>query len=782
MVLRGATGRRAPRGRLRRPARSAAFIAALLALFGPAAAAEASGPPTIEEAWVSAVFTSTARLNAQINPNGLSTTYHLDYLPEALYDANAAEAKDPFAGALRSPPSSDAGVGAGTAAVKVGLQLSSLSADTRYRYRFVAKNSSAPTGVTSGALVFATPATPGGAFLPDNRGWEMVSPVDKNGGEVASPGALAAGGVLQAGGAGGAVTYASSASFGAGAQGAASASQYIGVRTNAGWTTQNITTPLYSGSYGTADEGVPYQLFSGDLAKALLLNGRHCRGEGTDCAVPNPPLPGTDAPAGYQNYYLREGAGYTALLGAANAGFLALEPADFELRLAGAAPDLRHAVLSTCAALTAGAVEVPPVGGCDPNEANLYEYSPGGGLTLINLLPAQTSSTPGAELAAQSGGISADGSRVYFDQGGSLYLREGSTTKLVDAGVVFQTASADGSVAYFTKGGDLHRFLATGAGSATPLTSSHDVQGVLGTSENGASVYYLTATGLFVWKSGTTSKVADGADASNYPPQTGTSRVSADGTRLLFVSTAPLTGYDNTDEVTKTPYSQVYLYDATGAGSLTCVSCNPTFARPVGPSSIPGATANGSVAGSIHAYKPRVLSADGRRVFFDSDDAIGLTDTNKAPDVYQWEAQGTGSCIRARGCVALISSGRSSEGALFLDASADGSDAFFLTDESLISSDPGAGDLYDARVGGGFPVSSPPPRCIGDACQPLPSEPVDPTLTTLLSGPGNPAVRYPAGPRRCKKSYVKRRGKCVRQKRKARGRKRAQRRHRGNAK
>ena len=76
----------------------------------------------------------------------------------------------------------------------------------------------------------------------------------------------------------------------------------------------------------------------------------------------------------------------------------------------------------------------------------------------------------------------------------------------------------------------------------------------------------------------------------------------------------------------------------------------------------------------------------------------------------------------------LISSGRSAGGASFVDASADGSDAFFLTDGSLVAADPGSVDLYDARVGGGFPIPPPPIACEGDACQALPPEPVDPTL------------------------------------------------------
>jgi hypothetical protein len=277
---------------------------------------------------------------------------------------------------------------------------------------------------------------------------------------------------------------------------------------------------------------------------------------------------------------------------------------------------------------------------------------------------------------------------------------------------------------------------------------------VLGASEGGDYAYFQDATGLKLWHSGATTQIAPGAavaDASDYPPATASARVSADGTKLIFVSSAySLTGYDNTDlaspalcgQPTGICDSQVYLYDAGGAGTLACLSCNPTGERPIGPSTIPGAISNGTAPGSTRAYKPRALSTDGRRVFFDSRDALGIADTNKATDAYQWEAQGEGSCTRAGGCVSLISSGRSAGGATFIDASADGSDAFFLTDGSLVSADPGSLDLYDARIGGGFPVPVPPIPCEGDACQVLPPQPLDPTLTTLLTGKGNPPVSY----------------------------------------
>jgi len=246
----------------------------------------------------------------------------------------------------------------------------------------------------------------------------------------------------------------------------------------------------------------------------------------------------------------------------------------------------------------------------------------------------------------------------------------------------------------------------------------------------------------------------------------GTARVFADGTKLLFVSEARLTGFDNTDLNTGKADSEAYLYDASAA-SLTCVSCNPTNERPIGAATIPGAIANGTAPGSTQAYKPRALSANGRRVFFDSADALAPTDTNSAtPDAYQWEAQGEGSCTRPGGCISLISSGRSAGGGTFIDASADGSDAFFITDDSLVGADPGSLDLYDARVGGGFGEPSPPIPCEGDACQVLPPEPLDPTLTTLLSGRGNPPVRYAnlnrtKKPKRCPQGSLKRKGHCA---------------------
>jgi hypothetical protein len=151
-----------------------------------------------------------------------------------------------------------------------------------------------------------------------------------------------------------------------------------------------------------------------------------------------------------------------------------------------------------------------------------------------------------------------------------------------------------------------------------------------------------------------------------------------------------------------------------------------------------------------------------------------LSDTNLDSDVYQWEAQGTGSCARPGGCISLISSGLANR-ASFVDASLDGADAFFLTDRSLVGVDPGSVDLYDARVGGGFPEPGEPSPCVGDACQVVPGPVEDPVLTTVLVGPGNPKEQYRsygAKAKKCPKGKKPKGGKCVKKggKRKGGGR------------
>ncbi|HET7590848.1 MAG TPA: hypothetical protein VFK14_11790 [Solirubrobacterales bacterium] len=651
--------------------------------------AAATSLPSVPEAWVTDVTATSAQLRATINPEGLSTTYRFEYLTEAAYEANRAAnpSGDGFEGAARVPSSGAAPVGSGTQPLAVSQHIASLTPLTAYRYRPVARSSA---GTTIGPEHVLRTQAPTNVSVPlDGRAWEMVSPVDKTGGGVGTPEAVFGGGDFQAGAAGGSFTFSSPSSFGE-AAGAPPASQYLSGRGGSGWTTANISAASEAGGYDEPLDGAPFRVFSADLSRAAMLNSSRCAVAGT-------------CPPGYS---LWQGGGFIAL------------PSSPGLHLEGASPDLGHLLFSA--------------------EGGLYEWS-GGGLETV-------SATPGARLAAPSGAISADGRRVYFSLGedGPLYLGgPGASAKPLpetSGGAAFQAASSDGSVAYYLVGSTLYRYQAAGASSQS-LGSG--VSGVLGISAGGSVAYFQAAEGLRRWQEGTTTTILAGDDAAlptDYPPASATARLSADGAHLAFLSAAEVPPFDNVDADSGQPDTELYLYGTPpggGAPRLACASCNPTGERPKGSASIPGAEVNGSTA----AYRPRALAGSGNRVFFDTADRLVIGDSDNRPDVYEWEAEGEGSCAEPGGCVGLVSGGRSS-GGRFVDASAEGTDVFFTTEESLVGFDPGAIDVYDYRAGGGFPEPSPPFACVGDACQPLPSAPEDPSPGTLVPHSGNPAPRY----------------------------------------
>jgi len=128
-------------------------------------------------------------------------------------------------------------------------------------------------------------------------------------------------------------------------------------------------------------------------------------------------------------------------------------------------------------------------------------------------------------------------------------------------------------------------------------------------------------------------------------------------------------------------------------------------------------------------------------VFFDTADPLVRQDTNGKRDVYEYDA--------ATGRVSLISSGRASEDALFVEATPSGRDVFFVTSEQLVRAEiDGNFDLYDARVDGGIPAQNAalPAQCESDDCQgPAKAAPVFslPSSKTFV-GPGNRIESLPS--------------------------------------
>jgi hypothetical protein len=137
------------------------------------------------------------------------------------------------------------------------------------------------------------------------------------------------------------------------------------------------------------------------------------------------------------------------------------------------------------------------------------------------------------------------------------------------------------------------------------------------------------------------------------------------------------------------------------------------------------------------------MSANGRRVFFDTPTPLVAQAVNGKRDVYEWEADGEGSCVTVGGCTFLISSGSASENSYYLDNSESGGDVFFATSAGLVPGDTDeAYDIYDARVprpGDTTPPAVPP--CKGSVCQGPPPVPqlLGAPPSETFSGPGNPA-------------------------------------------
>ena len=115
-------------------------------------------------------------------------------------------------------------------------------------------------------------------------------------------------------------------------------------------------------------------------------------------------------------------------------------------------------------------------------------------------------------------------------------------------------------------------------------------------------------------------------------------------------------------------------------------------------------------------------------------------------------------------CLGLISSGTSPFDSSLLSASADGTDAFFFTHDTLVHEDENGPitKLYDARTDGGVFEVPPPAKCAAsDECHGPGTKESEPAkIRTEAGTPGNPESKP------CRKGFVRKHGKCVRKKHK----------------
>jgi DNA-binding beta-propeller fold protein YncE len=837
-------------------------------------------PPQIAAQYAVSVARESALVQAQINPRFIAgTTFHVEYGTGSCAAGGCGS---------QAPLGTELTLGGGATQRPVttaGVPLTGLAPETTYHFRFVAESSGGgpeyglrPAGKEEeeGSATFAAgregsfttaplPLEPKGdcanqglrggpsAFLPDCRAFEMVSPVDKNGGGIETANSTGGGGgkaaLDQSAASGEAVTYSSKQAFGDAIAGPFS-SQYISSRGAGGWSTHAVNAP-HQGFPRHVSLDTEYKAFSEDLGEGWLVH------------YADPPL-APCAPQGLPVLYRRDNAsGSYEALHCGSSGIPFEQMLGTELQ--GISADGCRAVFVSGAKLSE---EAEPGGSFD----QLYESSCAGPPRLVGVRPNGTNCK--GESSAGSGGaesngrsnsvwhaLSADAHRLYWTCGKALNLRtdpdlatKGDEEVVQVAGASlgiaprFEAASADGSRALIVtaSSGGFQLQLYQAPSEALPAGKTTTIAGgledpsegrqldLLGASEDARRAYFVSTEALsgvpngegdtasagkpnlYLWQEGvgidfigTLSNDDLKDDPSVFSsvdpiPRHRASRVSPDGLHAAFISSAPLTGFDNTDAARGKPDAEVFVYDATangGAGKLVCASCNATGARPAGRNIGAGfglgtrqerEVEENVAAGVIdettilwaaaylpgwqtQLYQGRPLSADGRRLFFDSFDPLVERDTNNREDVYEWEqASSKAQCEEmgaelfneeAGGCISLISSGQDPSDSEFVDADEDGSDVFLRTAQSLLAADPGLVDIYDARAGGGFPEPAPPKAsCEGEACQNPPAPPAPPTpASSAFQGPANPKAAGKPG--KCPKGEhsVRRKGKahCV---------------------
>jgi hypothetical protein len=418
--------------------------------------------------------------------------------------------------------------------------------------------------------------------------------------------------------------------------------------------------------------------------------------------------------------------------------------------------------------------------------------------------------------SADFAGASEDGSKVYFstnapltqedtDTGKDLYLaRIGCPASKPACGVVEREVTSltqvshdpaagspaevqgvvrvapDGSRVYFVAGGDL-------------LTSAQTT----GLEEEGRPVPHVGGANLYVYaaSTGRTSFVGDlcsgfersgtaedvscpagsGSDVglwTDLPVQVTRQAQTAgpDGRFLVFTTLAQLRKSDmNTG-------TDVYRYDAE-RGRLDRVSGgeggydangNRHIVNEQG--EVLGATIQqGNQGGKVrdqYELGNRAISEDGSRIVFTSAEPLSPFASNGLENAYEWH-EGTGE--REEGNVSLISSGSSLEPVKTVVISPNGVSVFFDTVDGLVPQDTdGVRDVYDARLGEGFPQPQAERRpCEGDACQgPLtnPAPLLIPGSVTGVPGDNFAVPRISAQSGKSKKRVAKK-GKRKRSKR-----------------
>jgi hypothetical protein len=407
--------------------------------FGPAPVMYEGPPsvaPDIEAQFASSVGRTDAVVAALINPHfWTDARYYVEYGTGECSAGGCNQLKPLPPGALLSAKATSSQVKTS------GIVLDGLQPNTTYHYRFVASSGGGgPVGGIGGEVgIDGTEATlttlpvplEGGAgcpnetfrtgfstHLPDCRAFEMVSPVDKLGGDVKTllNAHSYSNAVSQSSVAGGAFTYSSYRAFGD-PTGAAMTNQYLASRIEGdGWDSEAILPR--QGLNGAEEYGLnanfdnQYKAFSADLCRGWLA------------VATEPPLAAgaTDGPpALYRRENCANAGTYETL--AQSEGLKGGLAGNAETELQGMSADGSAVVVRATSDLTHGG------GGTGPSKAY---YSSNGSVQPICILPSgapfagrcSAGTTPELSGSASDGDLgrvanvthamSSDGSKVYW--------------------------------------------------------------------------------------------------------------------------------------------------------------------------------------------------------------------------------------------------------------------------------------------------------------------------------------------------------------------------------
>ncbi|WP_445151687.1 hypothetical protein [Baekduia sp. Peel2402] len=605
----------------------------------------ALAPPNVQTGAAASITTSSAELTGTIDTYGGQTTYHFEYGPTTAYGSRVPAGDESPAGMSRTPR-------------VVSRPTSGLAPGTTYHFRLVATN---VAGTTNGPdRTFVTAATP-----PPARGYEQVTPVDKKGGVINSRLGF------QAAADGSAVSYTLAAPP-TDAPSAVIFTRYLSRRGNDDWLRWTPTDPPLNVPRGVIE--VTTQAISPDFNHALVVSNRALTAGAID---------------GGANIYVVDlrTRDYT-LVGSApgHSAYLAMAGLQTENMFLAGASDFSWITIISPRSLLPSA---PPTA--------MYRWSRAGGLTLQSS-PADSVQRPDSGNELLSRFVSDDGNTMYYDLSdgdGAVYRRVlgGAPTpvSVAKAGgavapdtvvsgrldgvsrngryVVFRTATrltADNSSSFDpfwmyrldTQTGDL---VYIGQPSDLSAGSVYAVGG-----DDAQTVFFHAAgSGSHSWRDGVTHAFT--SSTLDLSGGFGVQRfASPNGRYLAYVDSQN---------------STVHLYDAATQTDV-CVSCPPDGSLGARDFGLPGGTR------TVSNRVPQVVNDNGL-MFFDTAARLVSADHNGSRDVYSYQD----------GKLSLISPGDGSFTARFADATPDGSDVFFTTDQPLVGQDTDESiDVYDLRA------------------------------------------------------------------------------------